>query len=70
MLIYIKIGNPPKPLVTWSSMQHRFQWGVIVLLGGGFAMAAGVKARTPSRGVPSGVACPDILCRSRGCRST
>ena len=42
-----------KPLVTWKQMASKMSWGVIFLLGGGFAMASGITS--------SGT-CPQILC--------
>merc|ERR1712130_875606 len=31
-----------KPLLTWAQVQSKMGWGVIFLLGGGFAMASGI----------------------------
>ena len=38
--------NDPQPpgILTWELIQHKLQWGVIILLGGGFALSKGVKA--------------------------
>ena len=32
------------PLITWKQMASKMGWGVIFLLGGGFAMAAGITS--------------------------
>jgi len=33
-----------KPLITWKQMASKMGWGVIFLLGGGFAMATGITS--------------------------
>jgi sodium-dependent dicarboxylate transporter 2/3/5 len=33
-----------KPLITWKQMSSKMSWGVIFLLGGGFAMASGITS--------------------------
>jgi len=41
----ITARNYPKrrTLLTWNKVQNRFPWSVVFLLGGGFALAEGVK---------------------------
>lgn len=33
------------PLLTWPVAQAKMPWGIIILLGGGFALAKGCKVR-------------------------
>lgn len=37
-----KMASPP--LITWKAVQQKMPWGLIFLLGGGFALAEGSKA--------------------------
>jgi len=35
--------EPALPLLDWQTVHAKMQWGVIMLLGGGFAIADAVK---------------------------
>jgi len=35
--------GPAPPLLDWATVHAKMQWGVIMLLGGGFAIADAVK---------------------------
>ena len=40
---HIALDKPSPGILTWEIIQHKLQWGVIILLGGGFALSKGVK---------------------------
>jgi sodium-dependent dicarboxylate transporter 2/3/5 len=35
--------EPHKPLLEWNFVQSHFPWGIIILLGGGYALSKGAK---------------------------
>eukprot|EP00092_Neocalanus_flemingeri_P015230 GFUD01016459.1.p1 GENE.GFUD01016459.1~~GFUD01016459.1.p1 ORF type:complete len:521 (+),score=103.80 GFUD01016459.1:27-1565(+) len=48
MLLFIIPANPAKDpsgpaLLQWDAVQRKFPWGIILLMGGGFALAEGAK---------------------------
>jgi len=48
MLLFIIPANPSKDpsgpaLLQWDAVQKKFPWGIIILMGGGFALAEGAK---------------------------
>ncbi|CAK8692086.1 unnamed protein product [Clavelina lepadiformis] len=73
---------PVPPLLTWKVVQQKMAWNVILLLGGGFAMALGSKESglskwigsqmTPLNTIPSGWAnliCCIVICALTQCTS-
>ncbi|CAH1798293.1 unnamed protein product, partial [Owenia fusiformis] len=36
-------SGPVEPLLDWETVWHKFPWGVLILVGGGFALADGAK---------------------------
>ena len=39
----------PPALLTWKVTQEKVPWGIVLLLGGGFALAKGCEVRPPCR---------------------
>uniref|UniRef100_A0A915I4C0 Uncharacterized protein n=1 Tax=Romanomermis culicivorax TaxID=13658 RepID=A0A915I4C0_ROMCU len=39
-----QIPNPPGPLMTWKYLQAKFPWDMVILIGGGMAMADGISS--------------------------
>ena len=50
-----------EPLLSWTLVQEKLQWGVIFLLGGGFAVASAAKETGLSALVASKIAKVKIL---------
>ena len=43
LMFCIPAAKDGSPLLTWSLVQDKLAWGVIILLGGGFALAEGAE---------------------------
>ena len=41
---HLSLSQTSPGILTWELIQAKLQWGVIILLGGGFALSKGVKA--------------------------
>ena len=39
----MKLKPSSEPLITWRTVEKRVPWGIILLLGGGFALAKGCE---------------------------
>ena len=50
----------PPPLLNWKVAQEKVPWGIVLLLGGGFAVAKGCEVTSPllwrgqGEGLPAG----------------
>jgi len=55
---------PAPPLLDWETVHAKMQWGVIMLLGGGFAIADAVKVSLAS------MRCGTVRCRAARQRNT
>ena len=42
-LNFLKLKPSSEPLITWRIVEKRVPWGIILLLGGGFALAKGCE---------------------------
>ena len=42
-LNFLKLKPSSEPLITWRTVEKRVPWGIILLLGGGFALAKGCE---------------------------
>ena len=40
---FLKLRPSAEPLITWKAVERRVPWGIILLLGGGFALGKGCK---------------------------
>ena len=43
LMFAVPAGTGGEPLLNWKLVQEKLAWGVIVLLGGGFALAEGAE---------------------------
>ena len=43
IMFAVPAGSDGKPLLNWALVQQKLAWGVIILLGGGFALAEGAE---------------------------
>lgn len=44
--LYLAPNSETVPLLSWKKAQETVPWNIILLLGGGFAMAKGCEVRT------------------------
>ena len=42
-MIFIVKGKIYEPLITWKTINDQFPWNILLLCGGGLALAAGIN---------------------------